>query len=88
MISSHLSASLKVEYLHTRYSPTPYLSSLTKVVSRAADKTMGGAVYNLGSSFGPWVGRCGRFLIAVKKLFRRKAGRSGPMGAGPRSRRP
>ncbi len=70
MISSHLSASLKVEYLHTRYSPTPYLSSLTKgCLESGRDKTMGGAVYNLGLSFrAVGLADVADSLIAVKKL--------------------
>jgi pyruvate formate-lyase/glycerol dehydratase family glycyl radical enzyme len=70
MIRAHLSASIKVEYLHARYNPTPYLSSLTRgCLESGRDKTKGGAAYNLAASFrAVGLADVADSLIAVKKM--------------------
>jgi pyruvate formate-lyase/glycerol dehydratase family glycyl radical enzyme len=70
MIRTHLSAALKVEYIHAQHNPTPYLSSLTRgCLESGRDKTKGGAVYNLGISFrAVGLADIADSLIAVKKL--------------------
>lgn len=70
MIRMHLSASLKVEYLHAQHNPTPYLSSLTQgCLESGRDKTKGGATYNLGISFrAVGLADVADSLTAVKKL--------------------
>ena len=71
MIRAHLSASLKVEYLHAQHNPTPYLSSLTQgCLESGRDKTRGGAIYNLAISFrAVGLADVADSLIAVKKLI-------------------
>ena len=66
----HIAASLKVEYLHEQYYPTPYLSSLTRgCLESGRDKTRGGAIYNLGMSFRTVdLGNVADSLTAIKKL--------------------
>ncbi len=70
LMRTHIAASLKVEYLHEQWYPTPYLSTLTRgCLENGRDKTSGGAVYNLGMSFRTVdLGNVADSLTAVKKF--------------------
>lgn len=70
LIRVPIGISLKIEYLHEQFYPTPYLSSLIKgCLETGRDKTKGGATFNLGISFrAVGLGNVADSLSAVKKL--------------------